>query len=149
MCLPNYSSLKALFEWIIRIIGTWEGQSMNAGGLCKNDLYESNRLKKFMQVEHDELSMCTKFIWCMGWHFQIWRFCSFEKRPCSFLSDHGLWGQKWNWLKKFMQIEVDVKCMQHNFDERGFFGFGDYGIFVCLQKWPKFSFRIQTMDYSP
>ena len=49
------------------------------------------------------------------------------------LSGHGLynspWSSKnlinWNWLKKFMQVEIDVKCMHTNFGGRGFFGFGD------------------------
>ena len=31
----------------------------------------------------------------------------------------------WNRLKKFMQVEVDVKCMNTNFGGRSFSGFGD------------------------
>ena len=31
----------------------------------------------------------------------------------------------WNWLKKFMQVGIDVTCMYTNFGECGFFGFGD------------------------
>ena len=44
------------------------------------------------------------------------------------LLDHGLimGVKKWNWLKKFMQLEGYVKCMQANFDGRGLFGFGDF-----------------------
>ena len=30
-----------------------------------------------------------------------------------------------NWLKKFMQVEVDVKCMRTNFGGCGLSGFGD------------------------
>ena len=30
-----------------------------------------------------------------------------------------------NWLKKFMQVWIDVKCMHTNFGGRDFFGFGD------------------------
>ena len=49
------------------------------------------------------------------------------------LSDHGLYivhgHQKklinWNWLKKFMQVGIDVTCMYTNFGGCGFFGFGD------------------------
>ena len=48
------------------------------------------------------------------------------------LSDHGLyspWSSKnlidWNWLKKFMQIEIDVKFMHINFGGCGLSGFGD------------------------
>ena len=31
----------------------------------------------------------------------------------------------WNWLKKFMQVWIDVKFMHTNFGGCGFFGFGD------------------------
>ena len=30
-----------------------------------------------------------------------------------------------NWLKKFMQVGIDVKCIHNDFGGRGFFGFGD------------------------
>ena len=35
----------------------------------------------------------------------------------------------WNWLKKFMQVGIDVKCMHTNFGGRGFSGFGDIATF--------------------
>ena len=34
-----------------------------------------------------------------------------------------------NWLKKFVQIGVDVKCMYTNFGGRSFFSFGDTATF--------------------
>ena len=34
-----------------------------------------------------------------------------------------------NWLKKFMQIWIDVTCMHTNFGECGLFGFGDTATF--------------------
>ena len=34
----------------------------------------------------------------------------------------------WNQLKKFMQVEIDVKCIYTNFGGRGLYGFGDTGI---------------------
>ena len=35
--------------------------------------------------------------------------------------DYSPWGSKNRiWLKKFMQVEVDVKCMQFNFGGHGF-----------------------------
>ena len=43
-----------------------------------------------------------------------------------------------NWLKKFMQVGVDVTYMHTNFGERDLSGFGDIGTF---QKWPNFPFR--------
>ena len=42
--------------------------------------------------------------------------------------DYSPWSSKklinWNWLKKFMQVEVDKICMCTNFGGRGLFGFG-------------------------
>ena len=65
-----------------------------------------------------------------------------------FLSTHGLyspWSSKKlmyrNWLKKFMQIGVDVTCMHTNFGKRDLSGFGDIATF----KNSKFPFP--TMDY--
>ena len=47
--------------------------------------------------------------------------------------DYSPWSSKnlidRNWLKKFMQIGVDVTCMYTNFGGRGFFGFGDIATF--------------------
>ena len=43
--------------------------------------------------------------------------------------DYSPWSSKnlidWNWLKKFMQVGIDVTCMHTNFGGCGFFGFGD------------------------
>ena len=43
--------------------------------------------------------------------------------------DYSPWSSKnsidWNWLKKFMQISVNVTCMYINFGERSLSGFGD------------------------
>ena len=38
-----------------------------------------------------------------------------------------------NWLKKFMQIGIDVTCMQTNFGGRGLFSFGDIATFKNSQ----------------
>ena len=49
------------------------------------------------------------------------------------LSEHGLWSSKnlidQNWLKKYMQVGIDVTCMQTNFGGCGFFSFGDIATF--------------------
>ena len=51
------------------------------------------------------------------------------------LSDHGLcpWSSKnliyWNWLKKFMQVGVDVTCMYTDFGGCGLSTFGDIATF--------------------
>ena len=34
-----------------------------------------------------------------------------------------------NWLKKFMQVGIGVKCMYTNFGGRSYFGFGDTATF--------------------
>ena len=43
--------------------------------------------------------------------------------------DYSPWSSKnlidRNWLKKFMKVGIDVKCMHISFGGRGFFGFGD------------------------
>ena len=43
--------------------------------------------------------------------------------------DYSPWSSKnlidWNWLKKFMQVEIDVKCMHTDFGGRCLSGFGD------------------------
>ena len=44
-----------------------------------------------------------------------------------------------------MQLEFVTKCMETNFDERGFSGFRDSAPFVCLQKRPKFPFGPWTI----
>ena len=43
-----------------------------------------------------------------------------------------------------MQVEVEVKCMQNNFDGCGISGFGDFG---CLQKQQNFPFRPWTIGH--
>ena len=58
---------------------------------------------------------------------------------------HGV--KKLNQLKKFMQVEVDVKCMQTDFGGRDLSGFGDFAHFLFAFKTAKIS--LPTMDYSP
>ena len=61
--------------------------------------------------------------------------------------DYSLWSSKnlmdRNWLKKFMQVGVDVTYMHTNFGERDLTSFRDIATF----KNGKFPFP--TMDYSP
>ena len=51
---------------------------------------------------------------------------TFQKQP-NF--PFGAWTSKnlinWNWLKKFMQVGIDVKCMRTDFGGRGLSSFGD------------------------
>ena len=53
--------------------------------------------------------------------------------------------KKLNRLKKFMQVEVDVKCMETKFGGRDFFGFGDIAPFCLPSKRPKFPFGPWTI----
>ena len=46
-----------------------------------------------------------------------------------------------NWLRKFMQVGIDVKCMHASFGRCGFFSFGDMATF---QKQPNFPFGAWT-----
>ena len=55
--------------------------------------------------------------------------------------------KKKNRLKKFMQVEVVMKCMETKFGGQCFFGFGDFAPFSFNCKTTKIS--LLTMDYSP
>ena len=52
--------------------------------------------------------------------------------------------KKLNQFKNFMQIEVDVKCMQTNFGRRDLSGFGDFVPFSVAFKIAKVSFPIMV-----
>ena len=43
-------------------------------------------------------------------------------------------------LKKFMQVEIDVKCIETKFGWCGLSGFRDFAHFCLLSKQPKFPF---------
>ena len=51
---------------------------------------------------------------------------------------HG--GQKIELAQKFVQVEVDVKCMQTNFGGQCPSSFGVLPIYCLPSKWPKFPF---------
>ena len=61
--------------------------------------------------------------------------------------DYSPWSSKnvmdRNWLKKFMQVGVDVSYMHTNFGGCGLSGFGDIATFK------KGKFPFPTMDYIP
>ena len=83
-----------------------------------------NRLKKFMQIRIDVVCMCTNFD---GRDLSGFRDTTTLKNGQNSLLDHG--HQKnlinRNWLKKFMQVRIDVICMCTNFDGHDLSGFGD------------------------
>ena len=104
--------------------------SLSDHGLQSIRVKKQNRLKKFMQVKVDVKCMQTNFGGCgiLGFEDFAPFLLAFENVRIS-LSDHGLLQsmgvKKQSWLKKFMQVEVDVTCMYNNFGGHGVFGFGD------------------------
>ena len=97
----------------------------------KNFIFQ-NRPKKFMQVEVDVKCMHTNFGGCG--YFGFGDIATFKNGQFSHLTmDYSPWSSKslmnQNWPKKFMQVEVDVKCMHTNFGGCDYFGFGDIATF--------------------
>ena len=92
------------------------------------NLIDQNQLKKFMQVCDDVTCM---YIYFGGCGLSGFGDTATLKNGQISLSDHGLypWSSKnlidRNWLKKFMQVCVDVTFMYTNFGGRGLSGFGD------------------------
>ena len=89
-------------------------------------LINRNWLKKFMQVGVDVKCMHTNFSWCGLSGFRTAKF-PFQTMGYSPWSSKNLIDR--NRLKKFMQVEVDVKCMHTNFGGHGFSSFGDIATF--------------------
>ena len=90
------------------------------------NLINWNWLKKFMLVGVDVKCRHTNF---GGRDFSDFGDIATFKNGQISLSDHGLypWSSKnlinWNWLKEFMLVGVDVKCMHTNFGGRDFSDF--------------------------
>ena len=85
-----------------------------------------------MQVEVDVKCMHTNFGGCG--YFGFGDIATFKNGQFSHLTmDYSPWSSKslmnQNWPKKFMQVEVDVKCMHTNFGGCDYFGFGDIATF--------------------
>ena len=91
-----------------------------------------NWLKKFMQVEVNVLCMHTNFDGCRHSGFGDIATSKTAKFPFPTM-DYSPWSSKnliiWNWLKKFMQVEVNVLCMHTNFDGCCHSGFVDIATF--------------------
>ena len=94
------------------------------------NLMDRNRLKNLMQVGIDVKSMHTDF---GGRGLSSFGDTGTLKNGQISLSDHGYspWSPKnlidRNWLKKFMQVGIDVKRMHTDFSGRGLSSFGDTG----------------------
>ena len=112
----------------------------------KNLIYW-NWLKKIMQVGVNVTCMYTSFggpgLSGFG------DMATFQKRPNFPFGPwtiYSPWSSKnlidRNWLKKFMQVGIDIKCMHTSFGGCGFSSFGDMATF---QKQPNFPFGAWTI----
>ena len=107
--------------------------TMDYSPWSSKNLIDWNQLKKFMLVGIDVTCMHTNFGGCSFFNFRD--NATFKNGQIS-LSDHGLyspWSSKnlidWNWLKKFMLVGIDVKCMHTNFGGHSLSGFRDIATF--------------------
>ena len=115
--------------------------TMDYSPWSSKNLLDWNWLKKFMQVGIDVTCMYTNFGGCGLFGFGD---IATLKNGQNFLSDRSSKNLlDWNRLKKFMQVGIDVTCMNTNF---GGCCHSDFGDFATL-KMTKFPFP--TMDYSP
>ena len=100
------------------------------------NLIDRNWLKKFMQVGIDVTCICTDFggrdLSGFG-DIATLKNGQFSLRPI----DYSPWSSKnlidQNWLKKIMQVGVDVTFMCTNFGGRDLSGFGDFATFKNSQ----------------
>ena len=96
------------------------------------NLINRNRLKKFMQVDIDVTCMYTDFGGCDLSGFGDTNTLKNSQFPFRTM-DYSPWSSKnliaQNQFKKFLQVEVDLKCMQTNFGGHGLSSFGDFAPF--------------------
>ena len=104
-----------------------------------------NQLKKIMQIDVDVTYTHTNFDGCdiSGFGDVVtFKNGQFPFRPM----DYSPWSSKnlidWNWLKKIMQVSVDVTYIHTNFGGRDLFNFGDIATF---KKRPIFPFDPWTI----
>ena len=107
--------------------------TMDYSPWSSKNLINRNWLKKFMQVGIDVKCMHTNF---GGRSLSSFGDTATFKNGQISLSDHGLyspWSSKnlinQNWLKKFMQVGIDVTCMHTNFGGGSLSSFGDTATF--------------------
>ena len=115
-------------------------RTMGYSPWSSKNLIKRNWIKKFMQVGIDVTCMYTKSGGCGIFGFGDTT--TLKNGQISF-SDHGYspWSSKnlinRNWIKKFMQVGIDVTCMYTEFGARAFSSFGDT---TTLKKRPNFPF---------
>ena len=99
----------------------------------------SKLAQKNMQVGIDVTYMHTNLVDVSSLVSEILLPSKMAKFP--FLTmDYSPWSSKnsidRNWLKKFLQVRIDVKCMHTNFGGHGHSGFGDIATFKKLPNFP-------------
>ena len=114
---------------------------MDISPWSSKNLIDQNQLKNFMQVDLDVTCMYTDF----GEHglSGFGDTGTLKNGQISFRTmDISPWSSKnlsdRNWLKKFMQVGIDVTCMYTNFGRRSLSSFGDN---ITSQKRQNFPFR--------
>ena len=92
------------------------------------NLVDRNWLKKFIQVGIDVTCMYIDFGGCGLSGFRDTATLKNNQISLSTM-DYSPWSSKNlidpNWLKKFIQVGIDVKCIHTNFGGCGLSGFGD------------------------
>ena len=91
-----------------------------------------NRSESAQKI-HASRGQCHVHVYQFWWVWFLWfRRYGYLSKTAKFPfrgMDYSPWSSKnlinRNRLKKFMQIEIDVKCMHTNFGGRGLSGFGD------------------------
>ena len=110
------------------------------------NLIDRNPLKKFMQVGIDVKCMHTNFGGCGFFQFRRYGYYSKTAKFPFWCMDYSPWSSKnlvdRDWLKKFMQVGIDVKCMYTNFGECDSSSFRDM---ATSQKRPNFPFGAWTI----
>ena len=110
--------------------------TMDYSPWVSKNLIDRNWLKKFVQIGVDVKCMYTNF--SGRGYSSFGDIATFKNGQFPFLTmDYSPWVSKnlidRNWLKKFVQIGVDVKCMYTNYGGRGYSSFGDIATFKNYQ----------------
>ena len=104
-------------------------QTMGYSPWGSKNLFYWNQLKKFMQVGVNATCMYTNFGGCSFSNFGD--IATFKNSQISL--SYSPWSAKnlinWNLFKKFMQVGIDVTCMQANFGVCSFSNFRDIATF--------------------
>ena len=102
--------------------------TMDYSPWSSKNLIDQNQLKKFMQVDIDVKCMTQILVGVVFTVSEIPVLSKTANFPFPTM-DYSPWSSKnlinRNRLKKFMQVDFDVKCMYTNFGGRGLYGFGD------------------------